>query len=641
MPGSFAAFAPPPSHESRRSGRFLGAASSGVAGCPLLAPRRDGTSLAAGGAWLLRAGRASASGCPGSQAVRDAQFLSSHSPQKEPPRIPAQVSLICSLPALQGLFLEALSHSGGSEEMKPSVAYQKLKTLESPQELLPLAEQPSQTLRQFHGSALGTPCHSVSRLRPAEPPSQSTSILPWDFQCMLVTAILSTVLVVALVVHSFFFPLHGLATLGHVASVPHVDHRYSDSCRSVLVESIPEGVTYDDNSTFSPSTFETWQSLLKNARSSVDIASFYWTLSNQDTHTHDPSASQGEEILTELLHATSRGIALRIAVNPPSARMPSTDLQLLEESGAQIRQVDLPRLTRGVLHTKFWIVDQIHIYLGSANMDWRALTQVKELGAAVYNCSCLAQDLGKMFEAYWALGLPNTTIPSPWPANYSTTYNKETPLDLELNGTEAAVYFSSAPPALCATGRTDDLQSLLSIIEGAQEFVYVSVMSYLPTMEFSHPRRFWPAIDDHFRKVAYEKRVRLRLLVGCWRHSKPNMFPFLRSLAALQDNRTHYSLEVRLFVVPANETQGKIPYARVNHSKFMVTDKVAYIGTSNWSGDYFLHTAGSALVVAQNPAGDQATLREQLQRIFERDWNSRYSRELDPQGQGEALCSAR
>lgn len=24
----------------------------------------------------------------------------------------------------------------------------------------------------------------------------------------------------------------------------------------------------------------------------MDIASFYWTLSNQDTHTHDPSAGQ-------------------------------------------------------------------------------------------------------------------------------------------------------------------------------------------------------------------------------------------------------------------------------------------------------------------------------------------------------------
>lgn len=33
-------------------------------------------------------------------------------------------------------------------------------------------------------------------------------------------------------------------------------------------------------------------------------------------------------------------------------------------------------LTTGVLHTKFWIVDKKHIYIGSANMDWRSLTQV-------------------------------------------------------------------------------------------------------------------------------------------------------------------------------------------------------------------------------------------------------------------------
>jgi len=33
-------------------------------------------------------------------------------------------------------------------------------------------------------------------------------------------------------------------------------------------------------------------------------------------------------------------------------------------------------LTSGVLHTKFWVVDKTHIYIGSANMDWRALTQV-------------------------------------------------------------------------------------------------------------------------------------------------------------------------------------------------------------------------------------------------------------------------
>lgn len=45
-------------------------------------------------------------------------------------------------------------------------------------------------------------------------------------------------------------------------------------------------------------------------------------------------------------------------------------------SGADIRTVNMRELTSGVLHTKFWVVDKKHIYIGSANMDWRSLTQV-------------------------------------------------------------------------------------------------------------------------------------------------------------------------------------------------------------------------------------------------------------------------
>ncbi|XP_042295682.1 5'-3' exonuclease PLD3 [Sceloporus undulatus] len=494
--------------------------------------------------------------------------------------------------------------------MKPHVTYQQLKTLHVPEEP-PLIEQPE--------------------LAPHK-----------DSRYILVITILSTMLVLAFLVRMFFLPFHSPASIGNVVATPSLDNTCNDPCRITLLESIPEGLTYDDNSTINPSIFEGWRKLLGDARSTLDIASFYWTLTNEDIHTQDPSASQGEEILAELLKLPSRGVSVRIAVNPPTPKQPCKDLQKLEEIGVQVRKVNLPRLTSGILHTKFWIVDQMHLFLGSANMDWRALTQVKELGVAVYNCSCLAQDLGKMFEAYWALGLPNATIPSPWPANYSTTYNKETPLELQLNGTDAGVYFSSAPPALCAPGRTEDLQALLGVIDEAQEFVYIAVMSYLPTMEFSHPKRFWPMIDNYLRKAAYERRVRVRLLVGCWRHSKSYMFPFLRSLNAMQDNRTHYNVEVRLFVVPANETQAQIPYARVNHSKFMVTDKVAYIGTSNWSGDYFLHTAGSALVVNESnvEARIPPTLRDQLQKVFERDWDSQYSRELNSVGQWQDLCSS-
>lgn len=48
----------------------------------------------------------------------------------------------------------------------------------------------------------------------------------------------------------------------------------------------------------------------------------------------------------------------------------------LSVTGAQVRMVDMQKLTHGVLHTKFWVVDQTHFYIGSANMDWRSLTQV-------------------------------------------------------------------------------------------------------------------------------------------------------------------------------------------------------------------------------------------------------------------------
>ncbi len=33
----------------------------------------------------------------------------------------------------------------------------------------------------------------------------------------------------------------------------------------------------------------------------------------------------------------------------------------------------------GILHTKLWIVDNKHFYVGSANFDWRSLTQVKNV----------------------------------------------------------------------------------------------------------------------------------------------------------------------------------------------------------------------------------------------------------------------
>ena len=60
----------------------------------------------------------------------------------------------------------------------------------------------------------------------------------------------------------------------------------------------------------------------------------------------------------------------------------------------------------------------------------------------MHNCSCAAQDVRKVFEAYWLLGAANASIPTPWPANFSTAFNMDAPMRLRINGSPAALYFS-------------------------------------------------------------------------------------------------------------------------------------------------------------------------------------------------------
>lgn len=66
---------------------------------------------------------------------------------------------------------------------------------------------------------------------------------------------------------------------------------------------------------------------------------------------------------------------------------------------AQVRSLNFERLVGGgVLHTKYWMVDRKHVYIGSANTDWRSLAQVKEMGVYIQNCPCVVQDVAKIFD---------------------------------------------------------------------------------------------------------------------------------------------------------------------------------------------------------------------------------------------------
>ncbi|XP_062944364.1 5'-3' exonuclease PLD4 [Cynocephalus volans] len=410
-----------------------------------------------------------------------------------------------------------------------------------------------------------------------------------------------------------------------------------DSCRLVLVESIPQDLPSTAGSPAAQPLAQAWLQLLDTAQESVHVASYYWSLTGPDIGVNDSSSQQGEALLQKLQQLLDRNVSLAVATSNPTLARKSTDLQVLAARGAQVRQVPMQRLTGGVLHSKFWVVDGRHIYVGSANMDWRSLTQVKELGAIVYNCSHLADDLEKTFQTYWVLGAPQAVLPETWPRNFSSHINRFQPLQGRFDGVPTTAYLSASPPALCPQGRTRDLDALLAVMRAAQEFIYASVMEYFPTTRFSHPARYWPVLDNALRAAAFSRGVRVRLLASCWLNTDPTMFPYLRSLQALSNPSANISIDVKVFIVPVGN-HSHIPFSRVNHSKFMVTEKAAYIGTSNWSEDYFSSTSGVGLVVSQRAPRTQpgvATVQEQLQQLFERDWNSRYAVGLDGQALGQ------
>ena len=51
---------------------------------------------------------------------------------------------------------------------------------------------------------------------------------------------------------------------------------------------------------------------------------------------------------------------------------------LVFTAGAEVRTLDFSRLQGyGILHTKMWLIDRKHFYVGSANLDWRSFTQVR------------------------------------------------------------------------------------------------------------------------------------------------------------------------------------------------------------------------------------------------------------------------
>nr|CDS30548.1 phospholipase d3 [Hymenolepis microstoma] len=404
-----------------------------------------------------------------------------------------------------------------------------------------------------------------------------------------------------------------------------------EPCSAYLAESLPEGVIYPPSAPSLISTSFAWDSLIFQAKHNISIASFYWTMLRDDVY-NSSSAYQGEKIFNKLLEK-SKEINVTIVTSGPQAT--NNDLDQLIAAGAKVKYLDVTKLlTAGVQHAKLWTVDNQHGYIGSANMDWRALTQVKELGIFFKGCPRLASDLSKIIGAFGHVAEPGIVFPINWTSEFTTTYNRTNPMKLLLNGVPASVYISMSPPAFRPPEREDDLDTIIHIIDSAQSFVYVAVMEFQALVKYysGKPDAYWPDLSNALIRASLERGVEVRILVSHWAHTSPKLRHFMKAIRTLH-GVNGASLRIRFFVVPVETPEQRaIPFARVNHNKYMVTDKTLYVGTSNWSGDYFKFTGGAGFVVECDEDYLSSTgakcLRKELEEVFLRDWNSVYTDEL-------------
>lgn len=445
------------------------------------------------------------------------------------------------------------------------------------------------------------------------------------------------------------------------------------AAQAYLVESIPTGV--DLPLLGHKYTAQAQIELVNRTKHTLDISAMYWNLIAKPSSQFSKArlqklgASEGAELYDSLVAACKRGVHMRILSSTWTKQTgEANDLKEVCKNTVSIRTYDpQPWFKGGIMHAKVWIADDKDIYLGSANTDWLSLTQVKELGIVVEDSAFVAQDVKRLFEAWWhfaGISKPETsavfsekfqterTFPcwsralqeinrceNPLASDYfATSYNSLHPLQVTLNGERGELYVTNSPAEVSGPGREWDLDAIISTLKSATSTVDLSIMDFVPASLYVQPQSlWWSELSDTLLHLVTTKKIRARLLVSQWAQTNVRMMPYLKSLQALAkvckisqgkwNPPCEGSLEIKVFEVPGwEDTKGAQaaypPHSRVNHAKFIVTDQRANIGTSNWTWDYFYNTAGTSLNLSHE------SLRRTVADIFERDWNSIYAKAL-------------
>lgn len=342
-----------------------------------------------------------------------------------------------------------------------------------------------------------------------------------------------------------------------------------------------------------------WQKMISSAEKSLDIEIFY--LSNQE-------GEPLEEILNLIRDAAARGVQVRIISEEKFRKTyPQPLASLNSVDNISVRFIDFKAVAGGVMHAKYFIVDGEQIFLGSQNFDWRSLKHIHELGVQVKS-KPLGDLFTTLFNADWTIAANNII-----PEGLFSEVEYSVPVELQLEDRVVLVTPVFSPKGFIPHGNLWDETHIVSLIDSAEKEVNIQLLNYSSS---TYGKLYYEVLDNALRRASV-RGVKVKLLCSDWSKRYPKINQ-LKSLEVMPN------LQVKLSTIP-EYSEGFVPYARVDHCKYMVVDgKRFWIGTSNWSKDYFYSSRNAGFIVEDD------TLAQQIEKFFYNSWNSPYAYKVEP-----------
>ncbi|MDQ3021041.1 MAG: phospholipase D-like domain-containing protein [Bacteroidota bacterium] len=366
-----------------------------------------------------------------------------------------------------------------------------------------------------------------------------------------------------------------------------------------LVESVPLETNLDQSNI--SRTLDVWLKMINDAKEKIDIETFYFA---------NEKGKPLEQVMNALKNAAGRGVTVRIIVDS-SFYNNNEEKSINELEGIQnifIQKIPMGRIAGGVMHAKYFIVDNENLFIGSQNMDWRALIHIHELGARIKNKE-LANSFSELFATDWEYC--GEIFSNQIYGNYSNSSNTVT-INSNKYG-NIILYPAFSPIKLNFQTMNSEEEELLKIINNVKDSLLIQMYSYSPKAK--NEKNYYDTLDNALRDAA-SRGLKIKIIFSDWA-IRDAAIDFIKNLSTVNN------VQIKFSSIP-QFSEGFIPFSRVDHCKYFIADNfISWISTSNWEWGYFYNSRNATLII------ENVKINSELSEVFYRSWNGPYTNYVD------------